>query len=82
LSAAAGSAMGSNGAASGAPVTADVARRAAAEVQPGLDAELGAPGGEEVELSKEDTAVINTVVNTLGPLAMRFGWGGLVGFCR
>jgi hypothetical protein len=72
--------MSSKGAAaSGAPVTAEEARRVAA---PALDAELAAVGSDEAELSKEDTAVINTVVNTLGPLAMRFGWGGLVGFCR
>jgi hypothetical protein len=71
--------MSSKGAAPGAPVTAEEARRVAA---PALDAELAAVGSDGAELSKEDTAVINTVVNTLGPLAMRFGWGGLVGFCR
>jgi len=34
-----------------------------------------------VELTAEDNAVINAAVNTLGPLAMKFGFGGFMGFC-
>jgi len=35
----------------------------------------------EVELTKEDNAIIDTAVGAIGPVAMRLGFGGFVGFC-
>mmetsp|Transcript_37106 Transcript_37106/g.60466 ORF Transcript_37106/g.60466 Transcript_37106/m.60466 type:complete len:95 (+) Transcript_37106:124-408(+) len=46
-----------------------------------LVAEKEANQDEQVALTAEDNKVIDAVVGTLGPLAMRFGFGGFVGFC-
>ena len=35
----------------------------------------------QVELTKEDNAVIDVTVNFLAPICYRFGFGGFVGFC-
>lgn len=58
-----------------------VQRKEEAAVARAEDNVVAAVGDDAEELTAEDSAVIDTVVSAVGPLAMRFGFSGGLGLC-